>query len=196
LQFFCNFFSPPRPHFYIWARVLFYFWARIPNFLYPETHFFISATGFYFISDTGFYFISDVGFVNYDMENNYLFVYGTLKRGFNNHSLINHCEFIGSFISEDKFDVSGFGFPCAYPNEKGKLLKGEIYKISDRDFISVDALESNGSLYQRELRKFKKNNKVIEAWIYIIIEPFGSNYKCDSNVINWDYSYNSDSIYY
>ena len=130
------------------------------------------------------------------MENKYLFVYGTLKRGLGNHSLIKSCEFIGSFISEDRFDVSGHGFPCAYPNEYGKLLQGEIYKLTDTDFISVDSLESNGYLYQREIRKFKRGNKVVEAWIYIILKPFASSYETDSDVVNWDYSYLKRNLYY
>lgn len=124
------------------------------------------------------------------MENKYLFVYGTLKRGFGNNRLINQCKLIGDFISVDRFDVSGYGFPCAYLNEHGKLLKGEIYELSETDFIMTDGLESNGYLYQREIRKFTKNGKLLEAWIYIIIEPFTVRYETDLDIIDWNYSFN------
>ena len=122
------------------------------------------------------------------MENYYLFVYGTLKKGYGNNTLIKHTEFIGESISIDRFDFSGIGFPCAYPNRNGKLLQGEIYKLNDSDFITTDMLEGNGSLYQRELREFVCDGKIIEAWIYIIIEPFTKPYKVDSDIINWNYN--------
>ena len=122
------------------------------------------------------------------MENYYLFVYGTLKKGYGNNTLIKHTEFIGESISIERFDLSGIGFPCAYPNRNGKLLQGEIYKLNDSDFITTDMLEGNGSLYQRELREFVCDGKIIEAWIYIIIEPFTKPYKVDSDIINWNYN--------
>ena len=37
------------------------------------------------------------------MENTKLFVYGTLKKGFSNHSIIQKTTYIGDFISIDKF---------------------------------------------------------------------------------------------
>ena len=122
------------------------------------------------------------------MDINKVFVYGTLKKGYGNNTLIKHTEFIGESISIDRFDLSGIGFPCAYPNRNGKLLQGEIYKLNDSDFITTDMLEGNGSLYQRELREFVCDGKIIEAWIYIIIEPFTKPYKVDSDIINWNYN--------
>ena len=123
------------------------------------------------------------------MENSYLFVYGTLKRGHGNNALIRHTEFIAEAISVDKFDVSGYSFPCAYPNNDGKLLQGEIYKLTEEDFISTDSLEGNGHFYNREIRRFVYMGKIIEAWIYIIISPASNTYKTDSDIINWCYKY-------
>mgnify|MGYP005826791853 FL=1 len=123
------------------------------------------------------------------MENKFLFVYGTLKRGFGNNRIISHTEFVGSAISLDRFDVSGWGFPCAYLNPEGKLLQGEIFKLSEHDFISTDGLEGNGFLYQREIREFNCNGKILRAWIYIIINPDNNTYKTNSDVINWKSSY-------
>lgn len=130
------------------------------------------------------------------MENSYLFVYGTLKKGYYNNSLISHTEFIGSAISVDRFNVSGYSFPCAHPNEDGKLLMGEIYNMSESDFIFTDRLEGNGSLYNREVRKFVCDGKIIKAWIYIIINEDSTPYDTDSDIINWDYSYSKRNLYY
>ena len=130
------------------------------------------------------------------MENSYLFVYGTLKKGFSNNTLIKHTEFIGEAISVDRFDVSGYSFPCAYPNSEGKLLQGEIYNLSKSDFILTDGLESNGFFYSREIRKFVCNEETVEAWIYIIMKRSGSNYETDSDIINWNYDYSKRRLYY
>ena len=118
---------------------------------------------------------------------NNLFVYGTLKRGFGNNWILRNSRFIGCGVSEDLFDVYSCGFPCAYPNDDGKRVFGEIYELTDEDFIFTDRLESNGSLYQREILKFDCYNLdyIVEAWVYIIINPFGSLYETNSDIINW-----------
>ena len=130
------------------------------------------------------------------MENYYLFVYGTLKKGFCNNGLIKHTEFIGVATSTDRYDVSGYSFPCAYPNKEGKLLMGEIYKLSKDDFIFTDRLEGNGSLYQREIKDFVCNGKIIRSWIYIILRAGENTYVTDSDIINWDYNYPKKSFFY
>ena len=119
------------------------------------------------------------------MENYNLFVYGTLKKGFGNNSIIRYAEFVGDAVSINRFDISDCGFPCAYLNPDGKLLQGEVYKLKEHDFIYTDRLESNGSLYLREIKNFKCYLEIIKGWIYIIIEPFGVLYKTNSDVINW-----------
>ena len=119
------------------------------------------------------------------METNYLFVYGTLKRGFGNNYILRNSEFVGSAISENKFIVYDCGFPCAYPDYNGKKIKGEIYKLTDEDFIFTDRLESNGSLYNREIQRFVRKEVLITAWIYIIISPYGNIYNSNLDVINW-----------
>ena len=128
------------------------------------------------------------------MENNNLFVYGTLKKGYGNHSIIQKTTYIGDFISIDKFDLSGYGFPKIYPNDQGKHIKGEIYNLEEQDFISTDMLEGNGSFYQREIRKFQRNNEIIDAWVYIILQPGGS-IEVPGDVIDWDYNLTRNSFY-
>ena len=121
------------------------------------------------------------------MKNNYLFVYGTLKRGFGNNSLLQDADYICTAVSVDKYNISGHGFPCAHPNENGKLLQGEIFLLSKSEFILTDRLEGNGSFYNREIRTFISEGKKIDAWIYIIIRPNEMTYNTDCDIINWDY---------
>ena len=120
-------------------------------------------------------------------KSNYLFVYGTLKRGLGNSYFLRNSEFIGKATSEERFDVYDVGFPCAYPNENGKIIIGEVYKLTDEDFIFTDSLESNGRLYQRYIQNFAFYNKPggCKAWIYIIINPMGRLYQTNNEFINW-----------
>tara|TARA_Y100001973_G_C5156014_1_gene310794 strand:- start:737 stop:1126 length:390 start_codon:yes stop_codon:yes gene_type:complete len=128
------------------------------------------------------------------MENTKLFVYGTLKKGYSNHSIIQKTTYIGDFISIDRFDLSGYSFPKIYPNDQGKRIKGEIYDLYEQDFIATDMLEGNGSFYRREIRKFQRNNEIIEAWIYIILQP-GCSIEVPGSIIDWDYSLTENSFY-
>ena len=120
---------------------------------------------------------------------NKLFVYGTLKRGFGNSILLRNSEFVGCATTKDFFDVYDCGFPCAYPNQDGKRIYGEIYELTEQDFVFTDRLESNGFLYQREVREFDcyNLNENCLAWIYLIINPYsvGRLYETNSDVINW-----------
>ena len=121
------------------------------------------------------------------MKNTKLFVYGTLKKGYGNHHVINKAKFLGTFISVDKFDMSGYGFPEIYPNKHGKQIMGEIYDLCDQDFVFTDSLEGNGSFYRREIRDFTNNKETIKAWIYIILSP-GSPIEVEDEVIDWNYN--------
>ncbi len=114
-----------------------------------------------------------------------LFVYGTLKRGLGNNRLLVHTDFLGVATSIDRFNIYDCGFPCAEFNPDGKHLKGEIYDLTEHDFYFTDMLESNGSLYQREIREFDLHGEIVKAWIYIIITPFGRFYETTAEVINW-----------
>ena len=116
-----------------------------------------------------------------------LFVYGTLKRGFGNNYMLRNSKFVGKSISVDRFDVYDCGFPCAYESPDGKLLSGEIYELSDEDFIFTDRLESNGYLYERQVRNFECRNVqgITKSWIYIIINPFGRLIETELDVIDW-----------
>lgn len=78
-----------------------------------------------------------------------VFVYGTLKRGYNNHKLLNNAEFVGEKI------IPGFrlfyshgevGFPVAQKDDSSSV-KGEIYEVND--FKVLDQLEGEGFMYDR-----------------------------------------------
>jgi gamma-glutamylcyclotransferase (GGCT)/AIG2-like uncharacterized protein YtfP len=81
----------------------------------------------------------------------YAFVYGTLKKGFPNHFLLQQAK---ATLVADHVVVSGYrldnagAFPVARP-EAGSSIVGEIYEVSDQCVRELDHLESEGHMYNR-----------------------------------------------
>jgi len=75
-------------------------------------------------------------------------VYGTLKKGFGNHRIIEHCKYIGSDLLE-KFDLYDLGpFPGIYKGDNKVFV--ELYKVTDTDTEkALDCLEGYPVLYDK-----------------------------------------------
>jgi gamma-glutamylcyclotransferase (GGCT)/AIG2-like uncharacterized protein YtfP len=120
-----------------------------------------------------------------------VFVYGTLKSGFDNHKFLDGSQALGeayttttSYVME-KCDSGAFpvvyALKSAHPT--GQRIYGEVYLVSARHLLNVDVLEKNGQMYQRELRfvhlleqSFKTKNgsmrPSLKCWIYLGLESF------------------------
>ena len=106
-------------------------------------------------------------------------VYGSLKKGFGNHSLLKHSKFIGEDIVKG-FEMRSMG---AFPF----IRKGfgnvhiEIYEVDDLTMFNLDRLEGYPYFYNRIQVKTKNLKK--KVWIYVINEKlsFVTNYKIVSN---------------
>lgn len=81
-----------------------------------------------------------------------LFVYGTLKKGYGNHRLIEKAKLIGKTVLPFKA-MNGFGFPVVTFHTEdtpcNKLLIGEVYEIDDEMLMQCDRLEGHPSFYTR-----------------------------------------------
>ena len=80
-----------------------------------------------------------------------VFVYGTLKRGFWNHHLLNGCECFGVAATVPTYRMIENGFPVIMPDPEGKPLAGEIYTVDDETLARLDELEREGRSYDRKL---------------------------------------------
>ena len=112
-----------------------------------------------------------------------VFVYGSLKRAYWNHRLLETATFLGEAVSMAAdyflFDV---GFPLAVNRSRlpttplvPQKLFGELFSTEDPQVIErLDRLESNGRMYQRTLRLFENtaDNSQQEAYIYEFIADF------------------------
>lgn len=97
----------------------------------------------------------------------YVFVYGSLKKGFGNSSYIGmDSTFICSTqTAEKKFNMVSLGaFPAC--SEGGtSAIKGELYLVDEPTMMNVDFLEGNGMYYTRKLVKLASGHT---AWIYLV----------------------------
>jgi gamma-glutamylcyclotransferase (GGCT)/AIG2-like uncharacterized protein YtfP len=61
-----------------------------------------------------------------------IFVYGTLKRGFHNNSILGPSEFLGVRLTQRRFTMyDGRQFPYVIP-EGNHTIVGELYEVDDK----------------------------------------------------------------
>ena len=102
-----------------------------------------------------------------------VFVYGTLKRGFYNHRILEHANRLGNAVTCEKFTMFSLGpYPMVMPKPKHKI-KGEVYEVDDEILERLDRLEGYPDFYTRVETEVIMQNKVINALIYI-----GASEKC------------------
>jgi gamma-glutamylaminecyclotransferase len=91
----------------------------------------------------------------------YIFVYGTLKRGYGNNRLLQKdtVTFIDEVITKDLFFMNSVGFPYLFPKNifnfnmglVFRRARGELYFTEDERVIAnLDALEGEGHHYHRK----------------------------------------------
>ncbi len=95
-----------------------------------------------------------------------VFVYGSLKRGFHNHSRLMGSKFIGEAHTEKaSFQMHDLGgFPAVTLEGQSKII-GEVFEVTEkRAMISLDMLESHPRWYQRILIPTSLGT----TWMYIM----------------------------
>ena len=111
-------------------------------------------------------------------------VYGSLKKGFHNHPLMNYAgaEFIDTAVSTTN-DYLMCGVGSSFPGLlKGKsYFSGEVYSISQEGLEKyLDSLEGHPIFYKRELVDVTLDytKEVVKAWVYILSNRYVTeNYK-------------------
>jgi gamma-glutamylcyclotransferase (GGCT)/AIG2-like uncharacterized protein YtfP len=92
-----------------------------------------------------------------------LFVYGTLKKGFDNHHYLNGADYLGTGTVQG-YQLLDLGeYPGCFPGDR--ILPVEIYRISAEMLSEIDRLEEVPDLYHRK-RVTAEGGE--EGWIYIL----------------------------
>ena len=108
----------------------------------------------------------------------FLFVYGTLMRGFPLHHLLNdQCEFVGTGTVDGRLLDLGH-YPGAIPEEPG-TVHGEVYRVLAPGLLaSLDREEGYlpdapaRSLYLRRPTRVRlADGRAVTAWIYWYCGP-------------------------
>lgn len=102
-----------------------------------------------------------------------VFVYGTLKRGYGNHPILDRggATYLGDCEVGDNFTMLDLGmFPGVVRRTGGDggKVTGEVYQVSEECLHSCDLLEGHPNFYRRE----KVTTPWKGAWIYLLPETY------------------------
>ena len=78
-----------------------------------------------------------------------IFVYGTLMKGYGNHTILMGAEFVGPAVTEPRFTMLNLG---AFPGVVvcgDTSITGEIYRVNKRMLRQLDELEGHPDFYRR-----------------------------------------------
>lgn len=100
-----------------------------------------------------------------------LFVYGSLKKGFDNHNLLSkYTKRLGRALTIKKFGMfeDGFGnYPYLVPMPHARI-HGELYEITRRELMNkIDEFEGVPEYYERKKIEVKSHHGVQRAFVYI-----------------------------
>jgi gamma-glutamylcyclotransferase (GGCT)/AIG2-like uncharacterized protein YtfP len=104
-----------------------------------------------------------------------VFVYGSLKRGFDKHGMLEGSKYVGTtetvFPNFKMYPLLG-SFPAVIPcNDDGFAIVGELYEVNLQTLNALDKFAGDGVLYTRRLTSvYNQNGGFIEAWIYLMSE--------------------------
>lgn len=122
-------------------------------------------------------------------------VYGSLKSGFHNHSLLSTSKLVGKGRTVNRFTMYSLGsFPAITHNPVANI-EVEVYSVSDKVFTRLDMLEGHPSFYKREeVYVVLEGSTILYVWIYFISneDDFINRIPCDVSeddrgfFFNWD----------
>ncbi len=97
-----------------------------------------------------------------------VFVYGTLKRGQRNHSLLQDQEFLGQARTLPRYRLYDCGRNPALVHDPvgGVAVLGEVWKVSDEVLRQMDAYEGAPELYSRRVILLEGLDKSVAAYFF------------------------------
>lgn len=96
----------------------------------------------------------------------YVFVYGSLMKGYWNHNFLSNEKYIAEGILKNYGLYSVSSFPGVIRKE-GATTIGEVYDVSEKTLEKLDLLEGEGSMYLRRAINVDIKKEITEAYIYL-----------------------------
>lgn len=118
----------------------------------------------------------------------YVFVYGSLKRGFGNNAFLRDARFVCETRTKDHgfAMISLESFPAVFTDGR-YAIEGEVYAVDAYTLLRLDSLESNGELYERIEVPLESGHV---AWMYC----FHSSYCISSDYVEEDPRVHTDAL--
>ena len=104
-----------------------------------------------------------------------LFVYGTLKHGFDNHNLIDGSYFVGTGRTVQRFAMYKQIVPYVTKAEAISPIHGELYRVHSSVLDMLDLFEGNPVWNCREQVEvvLDQDHSTVIAWMYFNDTPQG-----------------------
>jgi len=93
-------------------------------------------------------------------------VYGSLKQGFYNHSVLAGASYLGTYVTPPKYTMYDMGSYPAIEMGGDTAISCEVYEVAGMGMKALDSLEGYPHFYNRKLL----DTPYGEAWIYFIEE--------------------------
>lgn len=113
-----------------------------------------------------------------------VFVYGTLRKGYGNHRLLETANFVSNGTTKEKYTMFASGIPYVNKHIPNTNIVGEVYEVNDKELVRLDQLEGydpsrhEESWYKRELiNVITENGNSVEAYIYF------NDYNKEENIV-------------
>jgi gamma-glutamylcyclotransferase (GGCT)/AIG2-like uncharacterized protein YtfP len=104
-----------------------------------------------------------------------VFVYGTLRRGYGNHHLLEEgARLLDTARTAQAYALYALEIPFAIKAQAVSPLRGELYAVDDACLARLDELEEHPAWYRRELVEVVTDHGDNHlAWLYFYPEPRG-----------------------
>lgn len=112
------------------------------------------------------------------MQNSYLFVYGTLRKGGTNAHYLEPATCVkNDCYVEGELHATPYGYPIARL-KKGQFIRGELYSVAPKVLETIDELEGykegryTGNEYERVKMNVTVDGETVQAFGYIATDFF------------------------
>jgi len=106
----------------------------------------------------------------------YLFVYGTLKKGGVNHHVIQNLEYVGDFLTVNKYyydKINNLVYKTLSKENENNTdieytqIKGELYVLPKNSIYFIDRFEKHPDYFYRDMAYFIMENDIIRKLGYM-----------------------------
>ena len=128
-----------------------------------------------------------------------LFVYGSLKKGFDNNGILGKATYISKAVTVRKFALyksDDGAYPYLVKNKSLNNISGELFKIKRKDLmLNIDIFEGSPDFYIKEAITVKTRSGNRRAFTYFYVDTKNHNKKIPISEWKKPEKFDMDSYY-